>query len=665
MATKSAIQGNGGRVRRVVVVGGGVAGLMTVLELCEANVAVDLLSLYPVRRSPSVCDQGGISAALDTKGEGDSPQIHLEETLYGGDFLANQPPVKGMTEAAPAIVDLLDRLGVPFDRTPEGLRELRRSAGSDYQRTVFAGARTGQQVLYALDDQVRRFEGLDAVDGRGVSVVGEKRVRKFEGWDFVEPILDDAGVCVGCVAQDLTTMQFRSFVGDAVVLATGGLGRVFGPSTNRGTGSAASAAYQAGAVYANGELMQVYPTSFLGSGTRHVLSERLRTEGGRLWAAKDPSDKRSPLEIPERERDYLLERLYPSYGPLVPSDLASRALFTACLRQGRGLLDAATGAAVYLDLTHGDDKALRAKLAGELELCAKLTGTDPYTTPIRVCPAVHTSLGGLWVDYERDARGSVKAASPRNHATSLPGLYAVGEVDYQYHGANCLESNALLSCLYGGMLTGPAVVSYRQGLAKSAVDRPTSVFDKAQQKASSDYQRILAQNAGEAGAENAYLLHDELAESMLRDCTLGRDDKALDGLLAKLSELDERVTKVRVTDTAQRVNQGAPFVRHLENMLVLARVIAEGARRRGESRGAHDKPEHPARSDADWGRTTLAVHEQKGAVKLVRGFDYVCAGERVSVTDAIDTSLVAPRARTYAEIGAASAPETRIPTEAR
>src|SRR5215831_3201668 len=231
MAAKSTIRSEGGKVRRVIVVGGGLAGLMTVIKLCEAKVAVDLISLVPVKRSHSVCAQGGINASVNTKGEGDSPQVHLEETAYGGDFLANQPPVKGMADAAPGIVFMLDRMGVLF------------------HRTAFAGATTGQQLLYALDEQVRRWETTDVVDEHGVSIPGEKMVRKYEFWDFLSAVLDDNGTCVGCVAQDLKSMQIRHFMGDAVVLATGGCGIIFGRSTLSVicTGTAASAVYQQGA----------------------------------------------------------------------------------------------------------------------------------------------------------------------------------------------------------------------------------------------------------------------------------------------------------------------------------------------------------------------------------------------------------------------------------
>jgi len=663
MAAKSTIRSEGGKVRRVVVVGGGLAGLMTVIKLCEAKVPVDLISLVPVKRSHSVCAQGGINASVNTKGEGDSPQIHLEETAYGGDFLANQPPVKGMAEAAPGIVFMLDRMGVPFNRTAEGLLDFRRFGGTLFHRTAFAGATTGQQLLYALDEQVRRYEIADVVDEHGVSIPGEKMVRKFEFWDFLHAVLDDNGTCVGCVAQDLKTMQIKYFQGDAVVLATGGNGIVFGRSTMSVicTGTAASTVYQQGAVYANGEFIQVHPTAIPGADKLRLISESARGEGGRVWVPKDAKDARNPKEIPEKERDYILERMYPGYGNLVPRDIASRAIFKTCFHEKRGVFNAKTGRnenEVYLDLTHKSEQFLRAKLAGILEIYEKFAGTDPYHNPMKVFPSVHYSMGGLWVDFERDARGSLKAGSPRNQATSIPGLYAVGEVDYQYHGANRLGANSLLSCIYGGIVTGPSVASYQKSLAKSAFDLPKSIFEKAEKRCQEDYQRILKQNQDAKDAENPFRLHAELGETMLRDCTIERDNATLDKVLEKIGELDDRVKKVACPDGSQRANQGAQFVRHLENMLVLARVIAQGARNRDESRGAHYKPAFPKRDDAEWLRTTLAKHEEKGAVKYVREFDYTCAGQTIHVTDAVDTSLVAPRERKYEQAGAASAAAT-------
>ncbi len=662
MASKSVSVSVSGKIRRVAVVGGGLAGLMTVIKLCEAGVPVDLFSLVPVKRSHSVCAQGGINASVNTKGEGDSPQVHLEETVYGGDFLANQPPVKGMADAAPGIVYMLDRMGVPFNRTPEGLLDFRRFGGSLYHRTAFAGATTGQQLLYALDEQVRRYETVDVEDEKGRVVQGERMVRKFEFWDFLSCVMDDNGVVRGLVAQDLKSMAIKSFPADAVCLATGGPGIVFGRSTNSviNTGTAASAVYQQGACYANGECIQVHPTAIPGADKLRLISESARGEGGRVWVPKDPKEKRRGRDVPEKDREYFLEDMYPGYGNLVPRDIATRALFTKCFHEGRGVYNTKTTKnenEVYLDLTHLPKEALHKKLAGILEIYEKFVGEDPYENPMRVFPAVHYSMGGLWVDFERAANGSLVMGSARNQATNLEGLYAAGEVDYQYHGANRLGANSLLSCIYAGMVAGPAMATYRKNMQKSSWDTPSSVFERAEKRERDRYESILKMS----GDENAYQIHADLGQMMLIDCTIERHNDKLDGVLARIEELDDRARKVGVTDTSKHANQGAQFVRHLQNMLVLARVIAQGARNRDESRGAHYKPGFKERDDSNWLRTTLAFHkpnEGKGGhdgVDYRRAFDYALAGERLHITDAVDVSLVAPRARKYEQAGAASA----------
>jgi succinate dehydrogenase / fumarate reductase flavoprotein subunit len=659
MAQKTSIVTESGKVRRVIVVGGGLAGLTTVMKLCEAGIPVDLFSLVPVKRSHSVCAQGGINASVNTKGEGDSPEVHLEETAYGGDFLANQPPIKGMTYAAPGIVYMLDRMGVPFNRTPEGLLDFRRFGGTLYHRTAFAGATTGQQLLYALDEQVRRYETVDVEDDRGVVLRGEKMVRKWELWDFLGLVLDDEGRARGIVAQDLKSMAIEGFPGEAVCLATGGPGIIFGKSTNSviNTGTAASAAYQQGACYANGEFIQVHPTAIPGADKLRLISESVRGEGGRVWVPRDAKEKRRGRDVPEKERDYFLENKYPGYGNLVPRDIASRELFLKCFHENRGVFNPKSGKnelEVYLDVTHLPKEVLAKKLAGVLEIYDKFVGEDPYDNPMRIFPAVHYSMGGLWVDFEKSADGKLVVGSPRNQATNIQGLYAAGEVDYQYHGANRLGANSLLSCIYGGIVCGPAIASYVKNLRSSSFDLKASFFEKAAQRERVRYEALLAMD----GKENPYLIHDELAKVMLRDCTIERQNGVLDKVIAKIDELEDRWHDVGVTDRAPRANQGAQFVRHLRNMLIIARVIAQGARNRDESRGAHFKPEFKQRDDASWLRTTMALYREDGkrsSIEYVRAVEYSLLGKTLRVTDDVDVSLVKPRTRRYETAGAASA----------
>ena len=263
---------------RIVVIGGGLAGLSAAIKIAELGGHVDLFSVVSVKRSHSVCAQGGINAAKNLKGEGDSTWQHFDDTIYGGDFLANQPPVKAMCDRAPAIIDLLDRMGVPFNRTAEGLLDFRRFGGTLYHRTAFAGATTGQQLLYALDEQVRRYEA-------------ENKVKKYEYWEFLSGVFDGRGICRGICAMDLRSMEVIAFPADAVILATGGVGAIFGKSTNSVvcTGSAQSALYQQGAYYANGEMIQVHPTAIPGEDKLRLMSESARAKAA---ASGCPSSRR-------------------------------------------------------------------------------------------------------------------------------------------------------------------------------------------------------------------------------------------------------------------------------------------------------------------------------------------------------------------------------------
>ncbi|MBX5437583.1 MAG: succinate dehydrogenase flavoprotein subunit [Alicyclobacillaceae bacterium] len=575
--------------QRIIVVGGGLAGLMSTIKVAEMGVPVDLFSLVPVRRSHSVCAQGGINGAVNTKGEGDSPWEHFDDTIYGGDFLANQRPVLGMCEAAPAIIHLLDRMGVMFNRTPEGLLDFRRFGGTKHHRTAFAGASTGQQLVYALDEQVRRLE-----------VAG--LVQKYEGWEFLCAVIDDEGICRGIVAQDLRSMEIHYFRADAVIMCTGGIGMIFGTSTNSmiNTGSAASALYQQGVYYANGEFIQVHPTAIPGDDKLRLMSESARGEGGRVWTYKDGKPW------------YFLEEWYPEYGNLVPRDVATRAIFKVCVDMGLGI-DGQNQ--VYLDLSHIPADVLNVKLGNILDIYEKFVGDDPRKVPMRIFPAVHYSMGGLWVDI--------------NQMTNIPGLFAAGEADYQYHGANRLGANSLLSCIYGGMVAGPNAVRYAQGLKKAADAVPESVFERYRKQQEEKFESILRMD----GDENPYQLHRELGQWMTDNVTVVRYNDRLKKTDEKIQELMERYKRIGVVDKSRWENQMAPFTRQLWNMLELARVITIGALLRNESRGAHYKPEFPERDDENFLKTTKAR--------------WTPDGPAIEYED-VDVSLIKPRLRNYA-----------------
>ena len=584
---------------RIIVVGGGLAGLAAVIKIAEAGGTVDLFSIVPVKRSHSVCAQGGINAAKNLKGEGDTTDKHFDDTIYGGDFLANQTPVKAMCEAAPGIIDLLDRMGVPFNRTPEGLLDFRRFGGTLYNRTAFAGATTGQQLLYALDEQVRRYESAGLV-------------KKYEGWEFLSAVLDSRGAARGITALDLRTMELRSFPAEAIILATGGNGALFGKSTNSVvcTGSAQSAIFQQGAYYANGEFIQVHPTCIPGEDKLRLMSESARGEGGRVWVPRTKGESRPIKQIPESDRWYFLEEWYPKYGNLVPRDVATRAIHRVVYEYGLGLDGQPL---VYLDLTHIDRATLNRKLEGILEIYEKFVGDDPRDVPMKIFPGVHYTMGGLWVDF--------------NQMTNIPGIFAAGECEYQYHGANRLGANSLVSCIFGGFRAGPNALHYSHGL-----ECPDGDCGNASELArQAEINSKLLKNEG---TENPFKLWRELGVTMTEHATVIRYNKGLKQADEKIVELLERYKKVNLADRSQWANTSFAFARQLKNMLELSRTVTLGALLRDESRGAHYKPDFPDRNDEKFLKTTKASFT--GAPEGPK-FEY----------EEVDTQYIKPRPRSY------------------
>jgi succinate dehydrogenase / fumarate reductase, flavoprotein subunit len=576
--------------KKVVIVGGGLAGLSAALKAVQGGAEVDIVSLVPVKRSHSVCAQGGINVAKNIKGEGDSTEKHCFDTLYGGDFLANQTLVKKMCDAAPAIIDLYDRFGVMFNRTPEGKLDFRRFGGTLYHRTAYAGATTGQQLLYALDEQVRRFEA-------------EGKVHKFEGWEMLSNIIDEEGRCRGVVAQNLSTMELRAFKANAVILATGGPGNVYGRSTNStiNNGISAAVSYRQGVKYANGEFIQVHPTAIPGTDKDRLMSESARGEGGRVWTYKDGKPW------------YFLEEKYPRYGNLVPRDIATREIFDVVHRQGYKL--AGAKAAVYLDLTHKPAEELDRKLGGILEIYEKFKGADPRKVPMEVFPSVHYSMGGIWVDNEKQM-------------TNIPGLFAAGECDYQYHGANRLGANSLLSCTFAGLLSGDSVNEYIKGLEKSCEDIDESVYERQIKSEETLIERLT----GQSGPENARRLHIELGQIMTQNVTVVKHNDKLEETLREIAKLEDGFSKVSLPDSSNWANQSLFYMRELYYMFDLAKIITKASLLRNESRGAHYKPEFPDRNDNEWLKTSIATYKD---------------GEPEITYEEIDLSLVKPVKRDY------------------
>jgi succinate dehydrogenase / fumarate reductase flavoprotein subunit len=408
-------------------------------------------------------------------------------------------------------------------------------------------------------------------------------------------------------------MEVHTFPADAVIMATGGIGAIFGKSTNSVvcTGSAQSALYQQGAFYANGEFIQVHPTAIPGEDKLRLMSESARGEGGRVWVPRTPGDKRPAKSIPENERYYFLEERYPKYGNLVPRDIATREIHSIVYEHGMGVEGQPM---VYLDLTHIDRKTLDRKLEGILEIYEKFVGDDPRDVPMKIFPGMHYTMGGLWVDFKQQ--------------TNIKGLYACGECDYSIHGANRLGANSLMSCIYGGFVAGPQSVQYARNNATAA---PANGVYDAERKRQEEMNVTLINNQGN---ENPFQIWRELGETMSANCTVVRYNKNLKQADTKIVELLERFRNVNLSDKKMWANTSFVFARQLYNMLQLARVIAQGALMRDESRGAHYKPDFPERNDADWLKTTKAYFAAD-------------ADEPRFEFGPVDISLIKPRPRRY------------------
>lgn len=619
--------------KQVIVVGGGLAGLSAALKLCENGCHVKIVSVTRVKRSHSVCAQGGINAAINSMGEDDSPIIHAYDTIKGGDFLANQPPVLEMCLAGPAIIRMMDRFGCTFNRTPEGNLDFRRFGGTLYNRTAFCGASTGQQLLYALDEQVRHYE----VKGM---------VEKFENHEFMRLVLDEQGITRGIVYMDLFNLKLDVMKADAVVIATGGLGVIYKKSTNSTfcTGAANGRLYMQGMKYANGEFIQIHPTAIPGQDKMRLMSESARGEGGRIWVWGDSSkDIMGPdgklHKCGETGKPwYFLEELYPAFGNLVPRDIGSRELLRVC-EMGMGIDGQMQ---VYLDLTHLSEEKLR-KLESILEIYEKFTGDDPRKVPMKIFPAVHYSMGGGWVDWP--ASDDADRNERYRQMTNLPGCFNVGESDYQYHGANRLGANSLMSCIFGGLITGWEIPRYIESLKTSCTNTPTTVYEQSLEEEKAFKQDLLSRK----GPENVHMLYDEMAVWMVNNVTTKRDNKDLQRTMGKIKEIRERYKNISLDDRSNFANQTYIFANQFRAMIEVALVITKGALVRNESRGSHYKPEYPTRDDEHWLKTTVAEY-------------HVDKDEPHITFEPVDTRYLEPIERVYAHAKKVQPTLKNVPT---
>jgi succinate dehydrogenase / fumarate reductase flavoprotein subunit len=553
----------------LIVVGTGLAGSSAAAALAEMGYRVSVLCIQDSpRRAHSIAAQGGINAAKNYANDGDSVHRLFYDTVKGGDFRARESNVHRLAEVSTSIIDHCVAQGVPFAREYGGLLANRSFGGAQVSRTFYARGQTGQQLLLGA------YSALERQAGAG-------RVQLFPRREMLELVVVD-GVARGVVARNLVTGEYERHAGDAVLLCTGGYGNVFYLSTNAKACNVTASwrAHKRGAFFANPCFTQIHPTCIPVSGEHQskltLMSESLRNDG-RVWVPARAGDARAPNEIPDAERDYYLERKYPSFGNLVPRDVASRSAKEQCDQQ-KGVGE--TRMAVYLDFRdaiarEGED-AIRARYGNLFQMYARITGEDPYKVPMRIYPAVHYTMGGLWVDY--------------NLESTIPGLFVLGEANFSDHGANRLGASALMQGLADGYFVVPATIAaHLAGRRLGALGSEHPAFAEAEAAARERTARILAVQ----GRRSADSIHRELGLLLWNQCGMARDRAGLAGALERIRALRaEFWENVRVPGEAQDFNQTLEHAGRVADFLEFAELLVQDASQREESCGGHFRTEH-------------------------------------------------------------------------
>jgi len=561
---------NNKRKFKVIVVGTGLAGASAAATLAELGYQVDAFTFHDSpRRAHSIAAQGGINAAKNYQGDGDSVHRLFYDTVKGGDFRAREGNVHRLAEVSVNIIDQMVAQGVPFAREYGGLLDNRSFGGAQVSRTFYARGQTGQQLLLGAYQQLARQIGLG-------------NVRLFNRTELVDVVTID-GRCAGIVTRDLMTGEVSSHAAHAVVLATGGYGNVFFLSTNAMACNVTAAwrAHRQGAYFANPCYTQIHPTCIPQSDETQskltLMSESLRNDG-RVWVPKNPDDNRPADQIPEEERDYILERLYPSYGNLAPRDISSRAAKRS-VDSGRGVGPLKNG--VYLDFSDAINrlgKNVVAERYGNLfEMYERIAGENPYDVPMRIYPASHYTMGGLWVDYEL--------------MTTIPGLYAAGEANFSDHGANRLGASALMQGLADGYFVLPYTIGNYLApmLNKPIPGTDHDAFKVAEQAARERFQGYL--DIG--GTRSPDWFHRELGKIIWDYCGMERTQQGLEKALSELPALYEEFRKdLRVTGDGTSLNQTLEKAGRVDDFFQLGMLMCRDALERNESCGGHFRAEY-------------------------------------------------------------------------
>jgi succinate dehydrogenase / fumarate reductase flavoprotein subunit len=561
---------NNKRKFKIIVVGTGLAGASAAATLAELGYQVDAFTFHDSpRRAHSIAAQGGINAAKNYQGDGDSVNRLFTDTIKGGDFRSREANVHRLAQVSVDIIDQMVAQGVPFAREYGGLLDNRSFGGAQVSRTFYARGQTGQQLLIGAYQQMARQVGLGGV-------------RLFNRTELIDTVVVD-GRCAGIVVRDLLTGEIQSHAAHAVVLATGGYGNVFFLSTNAMNCNVTAAwrAHRRGAMFANPCYTQIHPTCIPQADETQskltLMSESLRNDG-RVWVPQSPSDNRPADQIPEAERDYFLERLYPSYGNLAPRDISSRAA-KRLVDKGQGIGPLKNG--VNLDFSAAIERlgldVVKERYGNLFEMYERIAGEDPYKTPMRIYPATHYTMGGLWVDYEL--------------MTNIPGLYAAGEANFSDHGANRLGASALMQGLADGYFVLPSTIS--SGLAPllgktmPGIDHPA--FKEAEKQAKDRYSGYL----NTKGKRSPDWFHRELGKIIWDKCGMERTKEGLQQALTDLPALyNEFKTDLRVTGTGETTNQTLEKAGRVDDFFQLGMAMCQDALAREESCGAHFRSEY-------------------------------------------------------------------------
>ena len=558
------------RRHTVIVVGTGLAGGSAAATLAELgyNVLSFCIQDSP-RRAHSIAAQGGINAAKNYQNDGDSVFRLFYDTVKGGDYRAREANVYRLAQISANIIDQCVAQGVPFAREYGGTLANRSFGGAQVSRTFYARGQTGQQLLLGAYSSLMR-----QVETGKVTLLPRR--------EMLELVLDDDGHATGIVARNLITGQLESYAADAVVLATGGYGNAFYLSTNAKACNVTASwrAHRQGAYFANPCFTQIHPTCIPVSGSYQakltLMSESLRNDG-RVWVPQKGGDERPPEQIPEEERDYYLERRYPSFGNLVPRDVASRAAKAVC-DEGRGV--GTTGRAVFLDfadaLKRDGEPVVRQKYGNLFQMYEEITNEDPYNTPMRIYPAVHYTMGGLWVDY--------------NLMSNVPGLFVLGEANFSDHGANRLGASALMQGLADGYFVIPYTIGgYLAARPGSSTDADHPAFKKAESDASQRINKLLAVKGNRTVDE----FHRDLGLMLWDYCGMSRSAEGLATAKQKIAELrDEFWKNVTVTGTPGELNQTLERAGRVADFLEFSELMVHDALARNESCGGHFREEY-------------------------------------------------------------------------